>query len=170
MQALAAAPQATACRRVSRRASVVVTASIKSVRRDAVAGEKYGARRFSGRRPKQRRQRNRRALRPKHLGQGGQEAHLHALRRSRLARSHCTLRRYRETFQISLLGLPGAPATEQVLVAGPGTVLVPFVIQRPLGIVFEERRLALNAAPACVVDEVAPGRCAAVPAPLLVRL
>ena len=77
--------------------------------------------------------------------------------------SRSARRRYRETFQISLLGLPGAPATEQVLVAGPDTVLVPLVIQRPLGIVFEERRLALNAAPACVVDEVAPGRCAAVP-------
>ena len=95
---------------------------------------------------------------------------MHASRRSRLARSHCILRRYRETFQISLLGLPGAPATEQVLVAGPGTVLVPLVIQRPLGIVFEERRLALNATPACVVDEVTPGRCAAAPATLRARL
>ena len=79
------------------------------------------------------------------------------------------VRRYRETFQVSLLGLPGSPATEQVLVGGPGTVLVPLVIQRPLGVVFEERRLALNAAPACVVDEVVPGRCAAVPVPLRVR-
>ena len=158
MQALAAAPQATACRRVSRRASVVVTASIKSVRRDAVAGEKYGARRFSGLQAEafSAKTASRRACAPR-------DAH------GWLARA-CTLRRYRETFQISLLGLPGAPSTEQVLVAGPGTVLVPLVIQRPLGIVFEERRLALNAAPACVVDEVAPGRCVAVSALLLVRL
>ena len=57
-----------------------------------------------------------------------------------------------------MLGL-GGKATEQVLNGGPGTTLVPLTVARPLGIVFEERRLALNAAAVCVVDEVAPGRC-----------
>ena len=126
MQALAPAPAAArSCRRGSRRVTAV-TASIKSTRKDAQAGNKCAA----------------------------------ASARLLAACADAAAPRYRETFQVSLLGL-GGKATEQILTGGPNTTLVPLLIARPLGIVFEERKVALNAPPVCVADEVAPGRCAA---------
>jgi len=146
LQAVASASCAGArgCRRASRRASVVVRASsIKSVRRD-VAGERC-APQASHEREVQRLAERRRPTR-------------RLLVKCRTRSRGTPLFRYRETFQVSLLGLEGGKATVQELTAGPATVLVPLVVPRPLGIIFEERRVALNAPAVCVVDEVTPGR------------